>query len=190
MSRKSTKQPQAIYQLKITLSDCKPPIWRRLLVPDTFTLAQLHEAIQISMGWENYHLHQFTIDFVNYGRPSADDWEPVQDERRVTLQKLGIQKKDKFEYIYDFGDDWLHRILVEQILLPDAGAHYPVCIKGKMACPPEDVGGMFGYAEFLDAIADPNHEEHDTYLEWIGRAFDPAAFDMQAINQQLRTAFR
>lgn len=189
MQRKSSKRPKLIYQLKMTLKDSKPPIWRRVLVPDTFTLPQLHAAIQISMGWEDSHLHQFTINFTNYGTPSIEDWEPVQDERRVTLQKLGIQKHDKFEYIYDFGDDWLHQIVVEQVLLPEAEARYPVCIKGKMACPPEDVGGIYGYAEFLNAIQDVDHPEHADYLEWIGGEFDPTAFDIEDVNQRLRIEF-
>ncbi|RLD06854.1 MAG: plasmid pRiA4b ORF-3 family protein [Chloroflexi bacterium] len=171
-----------IYQLKISLSGSKPPIWRRLLVKDSTSLADLHEIIQTSMGWENYHLHQFIINGEYYGVPHPDDWEDVQDEGKYPLKKLVPAEKYKFTYEYDFGDGWIHTVLVEKILPAEAGEKYPRCIKGKRACPPEDVGGIWGYGTFLEAIKDPKHEQHEMFINWIGYDFDPTYFDIAEIN--------
>lgn len=121
-----------------------------------------------------------------YGEPSPEDWHEIKDERRIKLSRLVTGEKFKFIYEYDFGDDWRHAIVVEKILPPDPAQKLPVCIKGKRACPPEDVGGIWGYETFLEAISDPEHEEHDEYLVWVGGTFDSAAFDMDAVNEQLR----
>lgn len=180
------KAQDAIYQIKVTLQNSKPPIWRRLLVPGDTTLADLHDIIQVAMGWEDYHLHQFIIQGEYYGEPSPDDLFDVHDERKVTLRQIAPHEGFRFRYEYDFGDGWLHQILVEKILPPEPGQFYPVCIAGKQACPPEDVGGIWGYYEFLEAIQDPDHPEHEDYLEWIGGEFDPEAFDLEAVNQGLR----
>jgi hypothetical protein len=184
---KATKSTHFVYQLKITLRGIRPPIWRRVLVPGKFNLNKLHDVIQIAMGWTDSHLHQFIINGEPYGVPDADDWEPVRDERRYSLIKIAPQEKSKFSYEYDFGDSWQHIILVEKILAPEAGVKYPVCIKGKRACPPEDVGGIWGYEEFLEAIRDPKHEEYDSYLEWLGEEFDPERCDLEEINEELGT---
>ncbi len=167
-----------IYQIKVTLEGSKPPIWRRLLVPGDVTLAQLHDIIQIAMGWEGYHLHQFIVGDTYYGEPHPDyePWLEMRDERRVRLHQIAPREGMKFRYEYDFGDGWMHQILVEKILPPEPGKVYPVCIKGKRACPPEDVGGIWGYYDFLEAIRNPEHPEHADYLEWIGGEFDPEAF--------------
>jgi hypothetical protein len=186
MSAKSAGASGLIYQLKITLRDSKPPIWRRVLVPSNFSLYKLHEVIQVAMGWTNSHLHQFVIDGQRYSIPSPDDWEPVVDERRYSLSQIASLEKHKFVYEYDFGDSWEHDIIVEKISPPEAGMKYPECIKGKRAGPPEDVGGVWGYDSFLEAIQDPNHEEHDSYLEWIGGEFNPEDFNLDEINQALQ----
>lgn len=186
MAKKATAGVGQVYRVKITLMDSKPPIWRRVLAPASFSLHQLHEMIQIAMGWTDNHLHIFTIDGQNYGVPHPDDWEPVIDERRFTLSEIAPEVNRKFIYEYDFGDSWEHQILVEEISEAEAGVTYPVYIKGKRACPPEDIGGIWGYAEFLRAIADPGHKEHDMYVDWLGDDFDPEAFDLDEINQELR----
>jgi hypothetical protein len=175
-----------IYQLKITLNESKPPIWRRLLVSGNTTLAKLHRIIQEGMPWQDYHLHQFIVGEVYYGVPSPEDWHEVEDERRVRISQLAPQEKIKFTYEYDFGDDWLHTVLVEKSLPPDPEQKLPVCLKGKRACPPEDVGGIWGYDTFVEAIKNPEHDEHDDYLQWIGGMFDPEAFDLDAVNARLR----
>jgi len=186
MSAKTAKSSDLIYQLKVSLRGSRPPIWRRILVPGRFSLSKLHEVIQIAMGWKDSHLHQYLIDGEHFGVPSPNDWEPIIDERRFNLSKVAPREKCRFVYEYDFGDCWEHEIVVEKILPPEPGATYPVCVKGKRACPPEDVGGVLGYYDFLEALSDPNHEEHDYYLEWIGDEFDPEVFNLDVINVELR----
>ena len=179
------KPTEIIYQLKITLRDSKPPIWRRVLVPGKFSLYKLHEVIQVAMGWMGGHLHMFIINGEFYSIPSPDDFEPMINERRHTLHEIaGLTRK--FVYEYDFGDSWDHEIVIEKDVSPEAGVKYPVCIKGKRACPPEDIGGVWGYEEFLQAIKDTDHAEHENYLEWIGDDFDAEEFDLDSINEILR----
>jgi hypothetical protein len=185
MSTKSTKSISRIYQIKIVLCDSKPPIWRRLLVSDAINLYKFHQIIQIAMGWTDSHLHQFIIDGEYYSIPSPYDMTPVIDERRYRLNQIVSLKSDKFFYEYDFGDSWVHEITVEKTSLPDPDVKYPICIKGKRACPPEDVGGILGYEYFLEAVNDPDHEEHDMYLDWQGFEFDPESFDIEETNLAL-----
>ena len=176
-----------IYQLKVTLEGSKPPIWRRLLVRGDTTLAGLHSIIQAAFGWWNCHLHQFIICELYFGEPNPeyDDYQEMHDEAKIKLRQITGREGFKFRYEYDFGDDWLHQVLVEKILPAEPGQAYPVCIKGRRACPPEDVGGIWGYYDFLEAIRDPEHEEHEEYLEWVGGEFDPGAFDLESVNQAL-----
>ena len=181
----SDKANNLVYQLKVTLSDSKPPIWRRLLVSHSTTLDKLHQIIQIGMGWTDSHLHQFVIENTRYSIPSPEDWEPVMDERRYSLNQIVPSENYKFAYVYDFGDNWDHDILVEKILPMESEVKYPLCIKGKRACPPEDVGGIWGYESFLEAMNNPNHREHNSYREWWGGDFDPEAFSIEEINRAL-----
>lgn len=187
-SRKATKGP--IYQLKITLDDVKPPIWRRVQTKDC-TLAQLHDLIQISMGWHDSHLHLFKIGQNRYGDPVQwpkeyeDDLDTL-NERKLKLNQLHAQGTRKFSYEYDMGDSWLHLVLIEKLVEVEPGVKYPRCIGGKRACPPEDCGGPWGYGDFLDAIADPKHERHADMVEWIGGEFDPEKFDLEEVNRLLR----
>ena len=146
-ARKLTKA-QSIYQLKITLKGCRPPIWRRVQVRGDSTLEQLHWVIQLSMGWTNSHLHSFRIRGIEYGVPMPElgfDEMGLRDEQPVKLSKVISGEKFKFSYLYDFGDSWDHDILVEKVLEVDPNTDYPICIKGKRACPPEDCGGVWGY---------------------------------------------
>ncbi|MEI6309903.1 MAG: plasmid pRiA4b ORF-3 family protein [bacterium] len=186
MSAKSVDSAILIVQLKIALCESKPIIWRRVLAPGQFSLFKLHAVIQAAMGWTDSHLHQFNIDGLTYGIPSSEDWQPVIDERRHKVIRIASCEKRKFVYEYDFGDDWIHNITVEKITPPETGVKYPVCIGGKRACPPEDVGGVWGYREFLAAIRNPRHEEHDSYLTWIGGKFDPEKFDLEETNRVLQ----
>ena|SRR5665647_2099430 len=175
-----------IYQMKVTLEDSKPPIWRRIQVPSTVTLYRLHMILQVAMGWSNYHLHEFNIDGGHYGEPSPDNAYKVRNEKTVKLSQVVSKEGAKFAYIYDFGDYWYHKILVEKILPPESDKYYPICIKGKRACPPEDCGGIGGYYEFLEIIQNPNDPDHGQMLEWVGGSYDPEAFGLDDINQQLR----
>ena len=174
------------YQLKITLQNTKPPIWRRLQVRAGMTLPRLHDTIQIAMGWTDSHLHQFIIGGVAYGLPDPEFGDDMRSEQRVKLDRVIAAEKDRLVYEYDFGDSWTHLILLEKILPPDPNVHYPRCLAGKRACPPEDVGGVWVYAAFLEAIGSRDHPEHEEMLDWCGGAFDPEAFSLDEVNQALR----
>jgi hypothetical protein len=178
-----------LYQLKVTLMDTKPPIWRRLLVRGDTTLARLHTILQIAMGWYDSHLHTFTIRGTDYSVPDPEWDPPLADERKATLAGLGLTARSKFRYLYDMGDGWEHEIVVEAV--KDAETMRPpraVCMAGARACPPEDVGGTGGYECFLEAIRDPEHKEHREMLEWVGGEFDPEAFDVAEANKALKGA--
>ena len=153
------RKTDLLYQFKITLLDIKPAIWRRIQVPDC-TLVDLHEYIQAAFGWENYHLHQFDIDGVRYGQPAPDGDDfgmDFEDETDVLLSKLLPKsgRKSPWIYEYDFGDGWRHEVLFEGFPPVDPKAKYPLCLEGERACPPEDCGGPWGYADYLAAIAIP-----------------------------------
>ena len=175
-----------IYQIKITLQDSHPPIWRRIQVRGDTSLDELHDIIQIVMGWTDSHLHQFIVDETYIGPYDPEYPEPpMSDETQFTLSQIAEDQGSAFIYEYDFGDSWYHELLVEEIV-PAQEARYPVCLAGERACPPEDVGGVWGYEEFLDAMRDPDHPEHEDYVEWIGGEFDPETFDLEAVNAALR----
>ncbi len=183
-----TRRPAQIYQIKVTLTDLQPPIWRRIQVRSDTTLAELHRILQCTLGWTDTHLHQFIIQGEQYGASDEDQGESrkTRDERKYTLSELVAGASVPFAYTYDFGDNWEHILEIEKTFPPDKSVRYPVCVAGAHACPPEDVGGIPGYENFLQALADPNHPEHDEYLEWIGGSFDPEAFDLDEVNRLLR----
>lgn len=184
-----------VYQLKISLVGAKPPIWRRILVPGTHTLADLHEIIQLCMGWFDSHLHQFRIGTTHFGPEPDEDWgtAPIGNEEEYTLDSLAEFLAPAFFYTYDFGDDWEHKITVEKSLPAAEAKPYPVLVKAKRACPPENCGGIWGYQDFLLAYTDPEHEEHESMREWAGPDFEPERFDqdeIDEINAELRDMFR
>lgn len=181
---------ERLYQFKITLLESQPPIWRRIRVKNC-TLDKLHEYIQTAMGWTNSHLHEFEINGERYGDLELLD-DGFEDFHCVdsTLTKISeIVPKDgsrfQFTYEYDLGDDWQHEVIFEGCLKAKKGSRYPLCVEGERACPPEDVGGVWGYAEFLEAIADPKHEQHDDFVEWAGD-FDPEEFDAEETTKAMR----
>jgi hypothetical protein len=179
-----------VFQLEVTLKETKPPIWRRFQVPDSLTLAQLHDTLQIIMGWTDSHLHRFIVNGQEFGRPDYEerfeDDDPLRDERRVRLATFCKVVPAAFLYEYDYGDGWLHVIVVERTMPAIPGVRYPLCVDGERACPPEDVGGVSGYEELLAILADPKHEEHESMRMWAGEDFTPEAFDVEAVNQALR----
>lgn len=175
------------WQLKIELLDVVPTVWRRLIVPETIKLPRLHRVFQTALGWTNSHLHEFVIAGVRYSEPDPDFDEELHhvDERNAVLYTaLGMDARC-FDYVYDFGDDWHHVVLVEDQHMSAKGPASIRCDDGENACPPEDVGGALRYAEFLVAIADPTHEEHDTFREWSGDRFDPKRFNLDATNRAI-----
>ena len=181
---------ERLYQFKITLLESKPQIWRRIQVKES-TLDKLHERIQTAMGWTNSHLHQFDIDGERYGDlemldDGFGDFECVDStitKISEVVPKAGT--RFRFLYEYDFGDDWKHEVFFEGCLRTEKGRRYPVCIEGERNCPPEDVGGVWGYAEFLEAIADPKHEQHNDFIEWAGD-FDSESFDAEKTTKTMR----
>ncbi|PZO52447.1 MAG: hypothetical protein DCF15_13715 [Phormidesmis priestleyi] len=189
MAPRKMSKASSIYQIKITLRDCRPPIWRRVQVRSSELLEHLHYVIQLSMGWTNSHLHSFSIQGTEYGVPMPEfdmDDREVRDEAKVKLSKVIPGEKFKFSYLYDFGDSWEHEILVEKVLEAEPEIDYPICIKAKRACPPEDCGGIWGYRDFLEAIQDPEHPEHEEMLEWVGGSFDPDDAELEEANEQLQ----
>src|SRR5713101_8876771 len=186
MPRAQQPSDLAVYQLKVTLRDSKPPIWRRIQVTSDTRLSTLHRVLQVVMGWEGAHLHQFMAHGLYYGTPHPDFGFEVKNEQHVSLHQVVSRVKDKLIYKYDFGDSWDHELLVEKRLPLDEGKRYPLCLTGKRACPPEDCGGIWGYAGFLAAIHDPKHPDHDRWVEWAGDEFDPDAFDLDEINTELQ----
>lgn len=188
-----------LYQLKITLMYSDPAIWRRIVVPAGIKLHRLHDVLQRVMPWTNSHLHHFIVgnfrkrgaELVYYGMKNLDFADPddrTLDEKKFTLADLAPAAKSKFIYEYDFGDGWEHEILVEKILPPDAAFKQCACLDGENACPPDDCGGIPGYYQMLEILADPKNEEHETWKEWIGGKWDAARFDLKAANAALKKA--
>jgi hypothetical protein len=180
----------SVVELKVTLLDVTPQVWRRFRVPTAITLGGLHRVIQIVMGWEDAHLHEWTVGGVSYGNPAEEDWgEPLEDETNVSLAEIAASDL-AIRYDYDLGNGWEH--LVEVVGIEPYLATEPpiVCLDGARACPPEDCGGPHGYEHLIDALANPDDEEHDELTAWVGDAFDPAEFDRSAINRRLEPLWR
>lgn len=193
MPRKAAPREGNILRFKATLKHSGPKIWRRFDIPDTCLLGELHVVLQIIMGWEDCHMHEFEIGKRRIGAPGPGFFgedEEVINENNLSLADLGLRTKQKFVYTYDFGDGWEHEVQLEKILAPEPGAKYPVCIEGEMACPPEDCGGIGGYYNLLEALADSKNEEHEELLEWIGGRFDPKAFSLVGVNKALNSLRR
>jgi hypothetical protein len=185
--RKKSDRPAPVYQIKVGLRGAKPPIWRRLEVPADISLARLHLAIQIAFGWDDSHMHVFETPYGSFGIADADLGHRA--EAPVTLEQVAPAVNSKLRYTYDFGDDWEHDILVEKVLDHDETAAYPRCTGGRRAAPPDDCGGIWGYAELVEVLNDPADPEHEDRLEWLGlddaADFDPDRFDAEAVTQAL-----
>ena len=183
------KKFDKVFQFKITLKGIRPPIWRRIQIPETYTFWDLHVAIQDAMGWFDSHLHRFEILNPSTG---MEEEIGIPDEEfewdTVTLpgwkQKMAnyfSMNNTKSEYVYDFGDNWEHTVKLEKILPRQEGIPYPKCTDGKRACPPEDCGGSWGYEDLLKAITNPKHREHKEMIDWVGGSFDPEHFDIKEV---------
>src|SRR5450830_485 len=183
-----TPQTDRVLILRIELKWITPTIWRQVAVPESITLGNLHQVIQTTMGWTDTHLHEFEIAGDSYGvSDSSTGWKPpIVAEKRKTLISA-LRGNRTFRYVYDFRDGWEHLIRLEKIIPADVCPQLPYCIDGANARPPEDIGGMLGYDEFLTALNDANHPEHDSVLEWFGdNDFDPTTFDCVRINRSLK----
>jgi hypothetical protein len=202
MRKSKITQPVPVHELKITLQGSKPPIWRKVAVSSDMRLSDLHKVIQIVMGWTDSHLHQFIVSdrsrkearirglpgYTHFDRCISSpqfELEDVEDESKIMLSELVPTVGIKFIYEYDFGDSWEHLIEVVKIGPPAEGVKYPVCLAGKLACPPDDCGGIGGYYSMLEAIKDPKLEDYEDMLAWVGEDFDPERFDIDEINASL-----
>ena len=167
------------------LEDVAPTVWRRVLVPGSVRLNKLHAMFQAAMGWDDYHLHCFEIGGARFGTQFDEYPEDELNEKDVTvLTAIGAHRR--FFYEYDFGDRWRHEVVVESLSRLDRGLKFAVCLDGQNACPPEDVGGPWGYADFLDVLADPTHDEHEHMRGWAGGLFDATEFDLTIANVRLQ----
>ncbi|MBC8346187.1 MAG: plasmid pRiA4b ORF-3 family protein [Candidatus Marinimicrobia bacterium] len=179
------------YQIQIALKNFKPKIWRRVLIPSDLLLPDFHKIIQTSMGWSNGHLHQFTKDHIYYSLKTVDsefwDEQVDVDYTQIKVSDLLIKEKGKILYEYDFGDDWEHDITLEKILPHDPELKIPVCLKGKMNCPPENCGGVWNYAKMLESLGKPKQNDYSWFFEFIENHFDPEYFNVNEINEMLKT---
>lgn len=194
-ARTRTPAPKVVYQFKITLLGTTPTIWRRIQTADC-KLNTLHQHIQAAMGWTNSHLHHFLIGRQRYGIPKWLD-DPMLNSKVIDSTKIWVSdlvppggKRCTFEYAYDMGDYWEHEILFEGQLPPDPKLKYPLCLEGARACPPEDCGGVPGYEHMLDVLVDPEHEEYEAVVEWIGGPFDPSSFDVKRATARMTKGLR
>ncbi|MBO1269692.1 plasmid pRiA4b ORF-3 family protein [Arthrobacter cavernae] len=182
-------QNDSTFQLKIQLKGSTPPVWRRVLVPASMRLSELHEVIQTVFDWEDYHLHSFDVGGrrgTRYG-PRGDDG--MRDEARTALHAVLAKSGDKLDYVYDFGDDWVHVITLEKVLDGGDGQELPRCTGGRGLAPAEDSGGVWGWADKVAIANDPAHEDHEEIREWLGLApdetLDPKAFDVELADEEL-----
>jgi hypothetical protein len=190
--------PKAV-ALRVELLKVAPLVWRRVLVPGNWTLASLHHYLQWVMGWTDSHAHEFEV---GAGLVAPDWWieeaeaeeeaSRYRDERRVSVAAVvsAVGTRGEFQYRYDMGDGWEHRIVIESAPTSRVDLPLPVCVAGENACPPEDVGGPHGHAEFLEALDDRQHEQHEDMVRWIGGVFDPKGFDLNRVNRDWKYARR
>jgi hypothetical protein len=185
-SMPAKRPPLPTYRLKVTLIEIKPPIWRRIQVPASIKLCCLHSAIQVAMGWTDSHLHQWEKDTKNWGVPEWDEFDEPDliDESKTRLADMLRSEGESMVYVYDFGDDWRHNVVLESIAPVKEVVKTPICDGGERRCPPEDVGGVWGYEEFLEALLDPHHENYEQYVRWAGGHFIDD-FDLEAANLML-----
>ena len=178
---------KSIYQFKIELDGIKPKIYRTILVEDDRTFFEFHHILQITMGWENYHLFQFIAGDYIISDPDLIEDDGVLNSKDIKLKQLFHEVGDKVKYEYDFGDGWIHKIKVEKIIPFELNMSYPNCIRGKGGCPPEDCGGPWGYENLMEVMADKKHPEYNDMKNWLGGHFDSEEFDSKIVNEHLET---
>ena len=186
-THQTSEKTATVFQIKMTLMGVDPPIWRRVHIPDC-TLEELHEIIQVTMGWEFEHLYRFTVGGVDYTDLERTSDKEAEDafSSRLSAVLPTENRRPRFSYEYDFGDRWIHQLIVEERFLPKEELKYPSCVGGQFACPPEDCGGPWAYSDFVDAIGNPGHRRHEELLEWVGGNFDPKRFDQDIVNNKLQ----
>jgi hypothetical protein len=174
-------------KMKVKLDGVNPEIWRSFVVDSSLSLEDLHDVLQIVMGWGDSHMYIFEIDGLEYGIPSEDAFNDITEAKKVKLAKLGLQEKDKFRYTYDFGDDWVHTIKVEKILPGENPYGSPFCLEGARNCPPEDCGSIPGYEDIVEAMKNKKTKEAKEFIEWLGAPYDAEYIDIEGINKRLKS---
>ncbi len=188
MAKVQALHADTVLHLRIELKSVEPKVWRLVAVPGPITLTRLHHIIQATMGWTDSHLHEFDIGGRRCGEPDPE-WDfdnSIISEKRVRLLKA-LEGRKTFDYLYDFGDGWEHKITIKKSWPNTVPMPYAICLGGENACPPEDVGGPYGYAEYVEAIGDEDHPEHEDMIEWGYEDFDPAMFNLEITNRILNT---
>ena len=188
-TKKKPPNTQRIYQLHVALLDIEPTVWRRLWVPGNLKLSRLDRVIQEAFGWTNSHLHEFTIQDERYGITGLSDFgdeEDLNDDKKFTVGQVLGESVKQFMYAYDFGDNWQHQIVIEGVMDATPFNDWPLCLAGENACPPEDVGGTYGYQEFVESMTDTEHDNHFENWRWHGGPFDPKGFDVNSANARIR----
>ncbi len=175
----------SVHALRVELLHVEPVVWRRCVLPSETKLRKFNRMLETVMGWEGYHLHMFEVAGLRFGQPDEFSTDII-DERQLTLEQLLPGVGSQLQWSYDFGDGWEHVVAVEAIEAPSPDVRYPICTAGERACPPEDCGGVWGYQELRDALADPTHAEHEHLRDWVGAGFDPDAFDQMSVTALLR----
>jgi len=176
-----------IYEIKITLQGIQPPVWRRIHAPGNISLYKLHRIFQVAMGWTNSHLYEFQIEKVRLGDPDPEEPDGTLNARKFKLSKLAADGINRFIYLYDFGDNWKHEVVIEKQLPTQESANFPICVAGRRACPPEDCGGVHGYESLMEIMANPDHKEYRDMISWLGGRFDPELFDLAKVNYGLKS---
>jgi hypothetical protein len=184
MRNAKSEDSSDVFELTVALLETDPKIWRRLLIKANSSLADLHKVIQIAMGWDGYHMHQFKIGGEYYGVPDKGFDYDVKNERKTTLAQLYVAERRKFLYEYDFGDSWYHEIKIRKCRATKTDARYPTCLEGENAAPPEDCGGIPGFYGMLETLSNPKDPEYARIKEWMGN-FDPNRVSINKINSQL-----
>jgi hypothetical protein len=176
-----------ILQFKISLKRSNPKIWRRFQIENNLMFFDLHLVIQGVMGWTNTHLYQFVYEKNSYiGNPEMLDYYDVSDDKITELSVFFDKSKMKILYEYDFGDDWVHELVLEKILDKNDIQQYPICLEGELACPIEDSGGIFGYYNLMEKYNNSKDDEHSDTVEWVGEDFNPEFFDIESVNEILK----
>ncbi|MBC7282134.1 plasmid pRiA4b ORF-3 family protein [Hoeflea sp.] len=181
-------------QIHVSLDEIAPQVWRRLVVPAQWDLGQLHLVLQAAFNWWNYHLFEFRIGGLRYGDVELLTEDAFDDDPRVfdiyDVRLCDFAQGSTFTYVYDFGDNWHHTVVVEEFLVLDTAPKQATCVDGARARPPEDVGGVPGYERFLEIISDRDDPEYVETFQWCGGYFDPAWFDLALADKDTRSALR
>jgi hypothetical protein len=180
------KAPERVFTLRLHVVGTSPQVWRRLVVRESMWLSRLHDSIQLVFDWFDYQTHAFNLDELRFGNPLKREELVIEDDRDVTLADLDLEHHERFTYGYHFGEGWQVEVRVEKNEAAQKGAHYPLCVAGERAGPPEDCGGLEAYHDMLACIKEPQSELGREWLEWLGPDYDPNACDLEKINKALK----